>query len=218
MSIQEYFHGLYGVTDSTLMLDDESLLTRVAAALAGGMRVLQYRDKSKDSARRLRQALALKQLCQQSNALFLINDDVDLAIACGADGVHLGQSDEALSLARARLGQHAVIGISCEDSLALARQAVEQGADYIAFGRFFASKTKPDAPLVPIHVLVDAKAAFSLPVVAIGGITVDNAPQLISAGANMLAVVNDLFSIESSKVITQRAERYRGLYHIPVSD
>ncbi len=215
MPVHDYFHGLYGVTDSTLMPDDETLCTRVAAALAGGMRVLQYRDKTTDSARRLRQARALKALCEKANALFLINDDVDLAIACGADGVHLGQSDETLSHARARLGEQAVIGISCEDSLALAKQAVEQGADYIAFGRFFASKTKPDAPLVPIHVLAEAQAAFTLPIVAIGGITIDNAPQLVSAGAHMLAVVNDLFSPMSPEVISQRAERYLGLYDYP---
>ncbi len=207
-----FLKGLYGITDSKLMPDDDTLLRRITAAIEGGMKILQYRDKSDDQVRRLRQATALRELCHQAGVLFLINDDVDLAIACQADGVHLGQGDEALASARKRLASNAVIGISCEDSLDLARKAVTQGADYIAFGRFFPSRTKPDAPLTPMHRLCDARTQFSVPIVAIGGITRDNAPQLVTSGADMLAVVNDLFAPQDTVTITQRAREYRDLY------
>ena len=131
------FKGLYGVTDSQLQPDDRILLETVGQALQGGMKVLQYRDKSLDHEKRLRQAAALKMLCLKHQAIFLINDDVDLALEVEADGVHLGQQDECLANARKRLGDYAIIGISCEGSLELAQRAAAQGADYVAFGRFF---------------------------------------------------------------------------------
>ncbi|MTI14458.1 thiamine phosphate synthase [Sansalvadorimonas verongulae] len=204
--------GLYGITDSKLMPDDATLEERVMAAIDGGMTILQYRDKSQDQERRLRQAKMLMALCDRAGVLFLINDDVDLAEACGAHGVHLGQSDEGLTSARKRLGERAIIGITCENSLALARTATAQGADYIAFGRFFPSVTKPDAKPAPLSLLNEARKEFRLPVVAIGGITRDNAPQLVEAGADMLAVVNDLFSPETPATITRRAQSYHQLF------
>ena len=206
-------HGLYGITDSKLMPDDDTLEARVIAAIEGGMTILQYRDKSRDQERRLRQAKMLMDLCIKAGVLFLINDDVDLAEACGAHGVHLGQSDEALTSARERLGEKAVIGITCENSLELARTATAQGADYIAFGRFFPSLTKPDAKPAPLELLDEAREEFNLPMVAIGGITRDNARQLIDAGADMLAVVNDLFAPEEPATITHRAQSYCDLFH-----
>ena len=208
--------GLYGITDSKLMPDDATLEKRVVAAIEGGMAILQYRDKSEDhpqeQQRRLRQASMLMSLCDKAGVLFLINDDVNLAVACGAHGVHLGQSDEGLTSARERLGEKAVIGITCENSLELARTATAQGADYIAFGRFFPSVTKPDAKPAPLSLLDEARAEFQLPVVAIGGITRDNARQLVEAGADMLAVVNDLFSPEDPAAITRRAQSYHQLF------
>ncbi|MCL6270440.1 thiamine phosphate synthase [Sansalvadorimonas sp. 2012CJ34-2] len=205
--------GLYGITDSKLMPDDETMAVRVKAAIAGGMSILQYRDKSTDQDKRLRQARLLMDICDSAGVLFLINDDVDLALACNAHGVHLGQSDEQLASAREKLGSKAIIGISCENSLELARKASGQGADYIAFGRFFTSKTKPDAPETPVSILQDAKEQFALPVVAIGGITVENAGLLIEAGADSLAVINDLFARDEPEAITSRAQDFVNLYN-----
>ena len=186
--------GLYGVTDSHLLPDDNSLLHAAEQALHGGMTVLQYRDKSDDQAKRLRQAGALKVLCHQHQALLIINDDVELAAAVEADGVHVGQSDASVTEARNRLGDYAIIGVTCGGSTELAQLAVNAGADYIAFGKFFDSHTKPDAKTAPVSVLTQAKERFDVPVVAIGGITVDNASQIIEAGADMIAVVNNLFA------------------------
>ena len=203
------FQGLYGVTDSQLQPDDRILLDTVEQALKGGMKVLQYRDKSLDLGKRFRQAAALKVLCHKYQAMFLINDDVDLALEVEADGVHLGQQDEALAEARERLGDYAMIGISCEGSLELAKKAVEQGADYVAFGRFFPSRTKPDAKTAELSILPEAKTLIDRPIVAIGGITVDNAPEIIKGGADMVAVVHNLFSAQN---IQDRAREFNALY------
>ena len=177
-----------------LLPDDNSLLKAAEQALHGGMKVLQYRDKSDDQNKRLRQAGALKVLCHQHQAILIINDDVELAAAVEADGVHVGQSDASVTEARSRLGDYAIIGVSCGGSIELAEKAVDAGANYIAFGRFFDSKTKPDAKTASMAVLPEARQRFEVPVVAIGGITVDNAPQIIEAGADMIAVVNNLFA------------------------
>ena len=201
--------GLYGVTDSHLLPDDNSLLRAAEAALRGGMTVLQYRDKSDDHDKRLRQAGALKVLCHQHQALLIINDDVELAASVEADGVHVGQSDASIASARARLGEYAIIGISCENSMELAQKAVNEGANYIAFGRFFTSQTKPDARPADLSLLPEARQRFDVPVVAIGGITVDNAPQIIEAGADMIAVVNNLFAAPDVQV---RARELTDLY------
>ena len=204
------FHGLYGVTDSQLQPDDRILIETVEQALMGGMKVLQYRDKSLDSGKRLRQAGALKVLCHQYQAMLIINDDVELALDVEADGVHLGQQDESLAYARERLGDYAIIGISCENSLEKAKAAVEQGANYIAFGKFFPSRTKPDAKNAELSILADAREMFDLPIVAIGGITMDNASGVISAGADMVAVVNNLFAAQN---IRDRAQSFMALFH-----
>ena len=201
--------GLYGVTDSQIQPDDRILMATVEQALMGGMKVLQYRDKSLDHNKRLRQAGALKVLCHQYQAILLINDDVELALEIEADGVHLGQQDDTLITARERLGDYAIIGITCEGSLELANTAVEKGADYIAFGRFFPSRTKPAARQTDIAILPEARALFNLPVVAIGGITVDNAPEIIQAGADMVAVVHNLFSAQD---IQARARAFNALF------
>lgn len=202
--------GLYGVTDSQLLPDDRILLEAVEQALIGGMKVLQYRDKSLDSEKRFRQASALKVLCHRYQALFIVNDDIELAAEVEADGVHLGQQDESLAAARERLGEYAIIGISCEGSIEQAKSAVESGANYIAFGRFFPSRTKPDAKPADLSLLPEAKDRFNLPVVAIGGITVDNASQLIEAGADMIAVVHNLFA---SSDIQSRARELSELFN-----
>ncbi|SER10590.1 thiamine-phosphate pyrophosphorylase [Amphritea atlantica] len=203
-------HGLYAITDSTLMPDTDSLLFQVEQALRGGARIIQYRDKSTDQAKRLQQALALVDLCNQFHRPLLINDDTELARACGAHGVHLGQSDGNISQAREYLGREAIIGNTCHSSLTLAQTACQQSADYVAFGAFFPSSTKPDATPAPISLLAEAGSTLPVPVVAIGGINMDNAGQVISAGADMIAVIHSLFACDD---ICARAGQFDSLFN-----
>jgi thiamine-phosphate pyrophosphorylase len=185
--------GLYVITD-TVRTQRTALVLAVGAAIAGGARIVQYRDKSSDTERRLAEASALRALTLAHNVLFLINDDVALALAVGADGVHLGREDGAIAAARAQLGAHAIIGASCYNDFALAEQAALAGADYVAFGAFYPSRTKPHAVPATLELLTRAQAELSLPVCAIGGITVENAPPLLAAGADMLAVISAVFA------------------------
>jgi thiamine-phosphate pyrophosphorylase len=183
--------GLYALTPDRS--DVDAMTQCVAAALGGGATTIQYRNKLAAPERRLKQALALRALCAGRGATFIINDDIDLAGAVDADGVHLGRGDAAIALARARLGNTALVGVSCYDSLERAQTAVAEGADYIAFGSFFPSNTKPDAVRAGLSLLSTAKARWKVPVVAVGGITPDNARALIDAGADAVAVISALF-------------------------
>jgi len=183
--------GLYVLTPE--LADSGALVARVAAAIAGGAGVVQYRNKLGAAALRREQAHAVRALCRAQRVIFIVNDDVDLAREVAADGVHLGQDDGEMTLARQALGEHAIIGASCYDSLDAAERAVTAGASYIAFGSFFASRVKPQAIRAPLSVLTTAKARWDVPVVAIGGITVANAPTLIAAGADALAVISAVF-------------------------
>jgi len=201
--------GLYAITDSVLMPNDNELLSRIEAALRGGTRIVQYRDKSDDAEKRLRQARALIDLCNQFDVPLLINDDSQLAKASGAAGVHLGQSDGLLTEARDLLGRDAIIGVTCHDSLNFAREGQQAGADYVAYGAFYASKTKPNASPAPLSLLAESKTQIKLPTVAIGGITVDNAAQTLAAGADMLAVVHSLLAAED---VEQQARRFSQLF------
>jgi len=185
--------GLYAVTDATLQAPGQ-LVENVSRAIEGGASLVQYRDKSCDSELRLLQAHALADLCRSRGVPLIINDDVELAGKCGAQGVHLGKDDDDLRSARSVLGGKAIIGVSCYNDLSLARQAAELGADYIALGRFFPSHTKPEAIQAGPDLIRQVKQELSLPVAAIGGITPGNAGQLIDAGADMLAVVKDIFA------------------------
>lgn len=185
--------GIYAITDSALTPGNE-LLPAVEQALAGGISLLQYRNKSDDRQHLLSQARALQKLCADYDVPLLINDDVELCLAVGAAGVHLGQQDTDIQKAREALGQQAIIGVTCHADLQLAEQAQQAGASYVAFGRFFPSRTKPDASAAPLEVLSRARERLSLPIAAIGGITADNAEQVLEAGADLLAVINYLFS------------------------
>ncbi len=180
--------GLYAITDGPRA----DLIAACAAVLEGGARVLQYRDKSDDVPRREREARALQDLCAAHGVPLIINDDVALAATVGAAGVHLGADDAAIAEARARLGGGAIIGVSCYDSLERARQMAQAGADYLAFGAFFASPTKPHARHATTALLRGARV-LGKPLVAIGGITADNADGLIAAGADNIAVISALF-------------------------
>ncbi len=201
--------GLYAITDSKLTPGD-ALLPAVAAALRGGARIIQYRDKGQDSARRHTEAAALNTLCQAHDALLIVNDDAQLAAAIGAAGVHLGRDDTALSDARRLLGPEAIIGVSCYNQLARAQSAAALGADYVAFGRFFPSLTKPDAQAATPELLQAARRTLKLPLVAIGGITPDNGRLLLAAGADMLAVIHGVFGQADIEAAAHRfAELFR---------
>lgn len=197
--------GLYAITPESLARDP--LVERAAHALEGGARVLQYRSKDADPRQRVDAARALAALCRRLGATFIVNDDVDLALAVDADGAHLGRADGDLVAARVRL-QGRLLGASCYDQLELARQAVAAGADYVAFGSVFASPTKPGAVRAPLSLFTQARA-LGVPLCAIGGITVENAPALIRAGADLLAVVSDLFEADD---IAARARAYARLF------
>lgn len=200
--------GLYVVTDP-LLLPAARLETAVERAIHGGAAAVQYRDKTSPPALRSAQARSLAALCRSRGVAFIVNDDVELALAAGADGVHLGREDPALSAARARLGEEAVIGISCNDSLPRALAAERDGASYVAFGRFFASHTKPGAVPATPALLREARAQLSLTIVAIGGITPENGGSLLAAGADVLAVVHGVFGQQDPQAA---ARRYGALF------
>jgi len=187
---------LYAVTPE--VSDSNWLYERAGAVLAGGARLIQYRSKSGDLRLRREQVHRLLELCRARAALLIVNDDVALAREIGADGVHLGRTDMSPTAARAVLGDAALIGVSCYDSLARAQIAQEAGADYVAFGSFFHSAVKPDAVRAPVELLQAARAALGLPIVAIGGITAENGRALVEAGADALAVVSALFHVPDS--------------------
>ncbi len=184
--------GLYAITPD--IADTDTLLQRSRAALSGGARVLQYRNKTASPALRSIQAQALQQLCTEFHVPLLINDHLELALAVDAAGLHLGADDGDIAAARAQLGPRKLLGASCYDRIELAQKAVAAGADHIAFGSFFASSVKPDAVRPPLELISRAKNEFRLPVVAIGGITPHNAPQLIAAGVDAVAVISAVFT------------------------
>lgn len=186
-------HGLYAITDESLM-PESNFVYQAEQALLGGAKIIQYRDKSNNSKKRLFQATELKKLCQQYNALLIINDDIALAKTVQAHGLHLGKDDATINMARQQLGSGSIIGISCYDQLSLALAAEKASADYIAFGAFFPSPTKPQARAVNPELLQTAKGQLKIPICAIGGITTDNANAVIKQGADMTAVITSLFS------------------------
>ena len=183
--------GLYAVTPDEP--DIGSLTRKVRKALAGGARILQYRNKSANAAVRREQGTALLALCREARIPFVINDDLDLARAIRADGLHLGRDDVSIAVARAQLGEDKLLGVSCYDRLELALAAREAGADYVAFGSAFPSSTKPEATRAPLSLYREARARLDLPIVAIGGITTENAHNVIEAGADAVAVISALF-------------------------
>lgn len=194
--------GLYAITPE--LADTGTLLRGVAQALEGGIAMLQYRRKGRQQAD---EAKTLARMCRERAVPFVVNDDIALAIDCGADGVHLGRDDGELVTARGKLGDK-LLGASCYDSLSAARAAVAAGVDYIAFGSVFSSSTKPAAVRAP-HSLFGEARPLGVPLVAIGGITLQNAPQLLAAGADCLAVISDLFDAPD---VAARARAYGILF------
>ncbi len=191
---QQSISGLYAITPEEP--DTVRLLSRARLALQGGARVLQYRSKSDDRALKLEQAKALAVLAREFSVLLIINDDAELAMQACAQGVHLGVDDGSVAAARRLLGADKIIGMSCYNRLSLAHDAKKQGADYVAFGAFFASTTKPQAAVAGLDLLSQARYEIGLPIVAIGGITAENGASLLHAGADALAVISALFDAQ----------------------
>lgn len=192
MTTRHLPRGLYAITDSKL-LSPERLVEAVALAIQGGAVMIQYRDKGDDEMRRQWEAADLSNLCRPLGIPLIINDDVDLAVGIMAKGVHLGKEDADIASARQKLPPNGIIGVSCYNDLECAIEAEKAGADYVAFGSFYPSPTKPDALKAEAELIRQAKQKLSIPVVAIGGINADNASPLVEAGADMLAVINGVF-------------------------
>lgn len=194
--------GVYAITPAEA--DTDRLLERVEAALAGGISALQYREKTGDVALRHAQASELLALCRRRGVPLIVNDDVRLADLVGADGVHLGAEDARLAEARILLGPDKYVGISCYQSLSLAREAETGGADYVAFGSFYPSPSKPQAPLALLELLSAARQALHVPIVAIGGITAENAAVLLENGADALAVISAIFDSPNTRAVVRQ--------------
>ena len=202
--------GLYAIAD-THYLDDERIAAAVADAIAGGAHIIQYRDKAHNASERARQAGELAALCRRHDVPCIVNDDVTLAKQAGADGVHLGREDASLAQAREQLGPKAIIGVSCYNELERALRAQAGSADYVAFGRFFPSRTKPQAVQADRALLREARQKLRVPIVAIGGITPENGASLIAAGADALAVIEGVFGQAD---VRAAARRYAQLFNM----
>ena len=204
-------HGLYAVTP------DEPSLARLAALVEAvvtqGVRLVQYRNKQGGPLAHRVQAAELLRVCRSHGARLIVNDDVDLAIAIGADGVHVGRDDlggRDLGVVRSMLGPDRLLGVSCYDDLARVDVARAAGVDYIGIGSMFPSTTKPSARSASFEVLSESRRRFGGPVAAIGGITLANAPQVIAAGADMVAVIGDLFGVDD---VGCRAQEFQKLFN-----
>ena len=199
--------GLYALTPD--LSDTGTLVARVDDAIRGGATAVQYRNKAAPADLRREQAAALAALCRTAGVPLIVNDDVELAAAIDAAGVHLGAGDCDLAVARARLGPGRLLGASCYNRLELGHAAAAAGADYVAFGAAFASSTKPGAVHAPLELYRAARRALTVPIVAIGGITVGNAPALIEAGVDAVAVITALFGADD---VARRAREFQSLF------
>jgi len=200
--------GLYPISDASLMPYEE-LPFALELIFHHGVTLFQLRDKSADKSHIVQTCKQIRSLCDEYGALFIVDDDVEFALKVGADGVHLGKDDVPIDEARSVLGVDKIIGISCYGDINRAVEAQKHGADYVAFGAFYPSTTKPNAPVVNKNVLMSARELLDIPVCAIGGITDTNASQLIGAGADMVAVVSDIWSAND---LRQKIENYRKIF------
>lgn len=204
--------GLYAITSEAVCADEQRLRAAVRAAIAGGAVMIQYRDKQAGGPQRQARAKMLAALCRDAGVCFIINDDPALADAAGADGVHLGRTDAGVAAARGLLGASAIIGVSCGPDVERVRTGDAAGADYVAVGRLFASTTKPDAPGATLADLRAARAATGRPLCAIGGITPARVPEIITAGADLVAAVGGVFDTDD---VRAAAAAYTAAFHFP---
>lgn len=189
--------GLYAITPD--LADTELLCQMVEASILGGARVVQYRNKVAVQKLRIKQSLALLEVCRKHEIPFIINDHVELCLSIDADGVHIGGDDGNIAAIKNMIGEDKILGVSCYGEFARAEAAEKAGADYVAFGACFASSTKPNAPRAELDLFTQAKK-LNLPSVAIGGITLENAASVAEAGADAIAVIGELFKQEHDKI------------------
>lgn len=201
--IRPALNGVYAILDIE-NIDKGEILELAQRAIDGGASLIQYRNKTRHTYDRETEARGILELCREHNVPLIVNDDLALARAIGADGVHLGQHDIPCKIAREFLGSSYIIGVTCNNRIENAYAAVNAGATYVAFGAFFPSKSKPDAPHADIELLRKASKAISIPIVAIGGITSENAQQLFDAGADMLAITRGIFNVENDITATTK--------------
>lgn len=206
MRVKAVRRGLYVVTPDCA--DSALLASRLERVLGGGPVLVQYRNKTAGPDLRLAQARLLAQLCRRAGVPFVVNDSLALALEVDADGVHLGRDDGDIALARAALGADRIIGVTCYDDWSRAEAALAAGADYVAFGAMYPSPTKPAAVRAPLELLSQARSR-NVRCAAIGGITLENAPALVAAGADLLAVVSDVFDAPDPAA---RAAAYQRLF------
>ena len=206
-TLKTSINGLYIITPPLPTSEPLQWFEQIRDAVRGGAKVVQFRDKSNNEHYRLDIASKLSQLCREFNIPFIINDDVNLAKKVPADGVHIGAEDVSIAHARATLGEQAIIGVSCYNQLKLAKTACHAGANYVAFGRFFPSLTKPDAVQAELCILSQAAQTIDCPIIAIGGITVDNAPSVIQEGATAIAVIEAVFSAPNTFQAAQNLQK-----------
>lgn len=207
---QAALRGLYAVTPDDPLLPRMSALVR--EALLGGVRVVQYRNKSAPPPLFRAQAAELLRICHAAGALLIVNDNPEIAADIGADGVHVGREDGGVARARAVVGPDCIVGASCYDAFELAEAAVRDGADYVAFGAMFPSSVKPGAVPASMTLLTEAKRKLNVPVCAIGGIKTSNVQTLIDAGTDMAAVITDLFDAPD---IATRAREFQRIFKVP---
>ena len=200
--------GLYAITPD--MADLNTLVHKTQLVIEGGAFMVQYRSKIHDRDVKMHQCAAILRLCREYDVPFIVNDDVEMCRILEADGVHLGENDDNIAEVRRILGEDAIIGSSCYDQLNRAKQAQEEGASYVAFGAMFPTPTKPNAPRATLALLREAKSQIHIPIVAIGGITVNNAHDVIEAGVDAIAVITSLFE---AKTIKETAETFLKMFH-----
>ena len=200
--------GLYAITPD--MADLNTLIHKTQLVIEGGAFMVQYRSKIQDNAVKMQQCAAILRLCREYGVPCIVNDDVEMCRILEADGVHLGENDDNIAEVRLILGEDAIIGSSCYDQLDRAKQAQKEGATYVAFGAVFPTPTKPNAPRATLELLREAKHEIHIPIVAIGGITVNNAHDVIEAGVDAIAVITSLFE---AKTIKETAETFLKMFH-----
>ena len=200
--------GLYVITPD--MTDLNTLIHKTKLAIEGGAFMVQYRSKMQDRVVKMQQCAAILRLCREYDVPCIINDDVEMCHILEADGVHLGVNDDNIAEVRRILGEDAIIGSSCYDQLERAKQAQKEGASYVAFGAMFSTPTKPNAPRASLELLSEAKREIHIPIVAIGGITVNNAHDVIETGIDAIAVITSLYEAKSIK---ETAETFLKMFH-----
>ena len=200
--------GLYAITPDSADLN--TLIQKTKSAIEGGAFMVQYRSKIQDRDVKMQQCAAILRLCREHNVPCIVNDDVEMCRTLKADGVHLGEEDDNIAEVRHILGDDAIIGSSCYDQLDRAKSAQKEGASYVAFGAMFPTSTKPNAPRASLALLKEAKREIQIPIVAIGGITVNNAHDVIKTGIDAIAVINSLYEAKSIK---ETAETFVKMFH-----